>query len=53
MDESITRAPGAPLALRTSNSVQMASWEQREEAGMNILRYPFELHSFHGNWLSQ
>lgn len=53
MDESISRAPGAPLALGTSNSAPKGYTRTEGKSRRNILQYPFELDSFHGNQLSQ
>jgi len=53
MDESVSKAPGAPLALGTSNFAPKGYAGTEGKGRMNILRYPFELDSFHGNQLSQ
>lgn len=37
MDESVSRAPGAPLALRTSNFAPKGYTWNRGEMRMNIL----------------
>lgn len=43
MAESLTQAPGAPLALRTSNSAPKGLLETRGKAEMNILHIPLNL----------
>lgn len=53
LNGGITRVPEAPLALRTSSSAPQGLLETRGKTEMNILQYPFELDSFHGNCLSQ
>lgn len=43
MDESLMRAPGAPVTLRTSNSAPKGELKTEGKGRMNILQYPLNL----------